>query len=53
MALAHNIMDPVEAAYARTDFVEQRRDLMQDWAVFLGSPRSKIRKLAATAARAD
>lgn len=53
MALAHNIMDPVEAAYARTDFVEQRRDLMQDWAVFLGSPRSMTRKLAATTARAD
>ena len=34
-ALAHNIMDSVEAAYARTTFVEQRRQLMQDWANFL------------------
>jgi integrase len=34
-ALAHNIMDSVEAAYARTTFVEQRRNLMQDWANYL------------------
>jgi integrase len=37
-ALAHNIMDSVEAAYARTTFVEQRRHLMQDWADFLRQP---------------
>lgn len=37
-ALAHNIMDPVEVAYARTDFVEKRRGLMQDWARFLEGP---------------
>ena len=36
-ALAHNIMDSVEAAYARTTFVEQRRHLMQDWADYLKS----------------
>ena len=35
LALAHNIMDDVEKAYARTTFVEQRRHLMQDWANFL------------------
>ena len=34
-ALAHNIMDAAEAAYARTTFVEQRRSLMQDWSNFL------------------
>ena len=34
-ALAHNIMDDVETAYARTTFVEQRRHLMQDWSDFL------------------
>ena len=37
-ALAHNIMDAVEAAYARTTFVEQRRSLMQDWSNFLKLP---------------
>ena len=35
LALAHNIMDKVEEAYARTTFVEQRRHLMQDWANYL------------------
>lgn len=35
LALAHNIMDDVEKAYARTTFVEQRRHLMQDWSDFL------------------
>lgn len=34
-ALAHNIMDRVEAAYARTTFVQQRRQLMQDWTDYL------------------
>jgi integrase len=34
-ALAHDIADKVEAAYARTTFVEQRRLLMQDWADYL------------------
>lgn len=52
MALAHNIMDPVEAAYARTNFVEQRRHLMQDWAAFLGNPRSKKSKVEAASAAA-
>lgn len=36
-ALAHNIMDAVEAAYARTTFVEQRRRLMQDWSNFVAN----------------
>lgn len=36
-ALAHNIMDAVEAAYARTTFVEQRRRLMQDWSEFVAN----------------
>jgi integrase len=39
-ALAHNIMNAVEAAYARTTFVEQRRSLMQDWSNFLKLPVS-------------
>lgn len=34
-ALAHNILEAVEAAYSRTTFVEQRRCLMQDWADYL------------------
>lgn len=35
-ALAHTIGDRVEAAYRRGDLLKQRRQLMEDWAVFLG-----------------
>jgi integrase len=34
-ALAHQLPDRVEAAYLRTDWIEQRRRLMQDWATFV------------------
>jgi integrase len=33
-ALAHTIKDKAEAAYARTDLLERRRPLMQEWADF-------------------
>ena len=36
-ALAHNLGNSMEAAYARTDLFERRRDLMQAWAAFVGS----------------
>lgn len=32
-ALAHDVKNPVEAAYKRTDFFEQRRGMMEAWAV--------------------
>ena len=31
-ALAHKLPDKVEAAYMRSDFLEKRKQLMQDWA---------------------
>jgi integrase len=34
-ALAHQLLDRVEAAYRRTDFFERRRKLMDDWASYL------------------
>ena len=34
-ALAHNLGNSVEAAYARTDAFDRRRLLMQQWADFL------------------
>lgn len=34
-ALAHVISDKAEAAYARSDLFERRRELMQDWSDFL------------------
>jgi len=34
-ALAHQIKNAVERAYHRTDLLEQRRSMMQDWADFV------------------
>ena len=33
-ALAHTLKDKVEAAYARTDLLERRRPMMNDWAAY-------------------
>ena len=35
-ALAHNLGNSMEAAYARTDLFDKRRELMQQWAEFVG-----------------
>ena len=35
-ALGHEIRNAVEKAYARTDLLERRRQLMQDWSHYLG-----------------
>ncbi|MCQ3804224.1 MAG: tyrosine-type recombinase/integrase [Acidimicrobiia bacterium] len=35
-ALGHEIRNPVEKAYARTDLLEQRRQLMENWSQYLG-----------------
>lgn len=37
MALAHSIKNKVEAAYRRGDLIEKRRQLMEDWSVYLMS----------------
>ena len=39
MALAHVVYDNSEAAYARSDLLDQRRVLMQDWCDYLGLNR--------------
>lgn len=36
-SLAHTIKDKVEAAYHRTDLLEQRRELMDAWANFVSN----------------
>ncbi|MBK6008813.1 integrase arm-type DNA-binding domain-containing protein [Ramlibacter ginsenosidimutans] len=38
VALAHAVGSAVEQAYARSDLLERRRKLMQDWADFLAKP---------------
>ena len=39
-ALAHRVADEVEAAYFRTDLLEKRRELMEQWANFIGLTES-------------
>ena len=36
-ALAHKVADEVEAAYFRSDLLEKRRELVQQWADYLSS----------------
>ena len=55
-ALANTVANKVEAAYRRTDFLEKRRLLMQDWATFcLSCPQKpesdRIRKTYTAEAR--
>ena len=42
-ALAHTLRDKTEAAYNRTDLFEQRRKLMNSWAVFSGNAGDRKR----------
>ena len=37
-ALAHTIRNKAEAAYARTDLLERRRELMDAWSAYLNGP---------------
>lgn len=36
-ALAHSDKDPIRAAYNHSDYVEERRELMQGWSDYLGA----------------
>ncbi|MCY3921350.1 MAG: site-specific integrase, partial [Chloroflexi bacterium] len=38
-ALAHVVKNKVEAAYARSDLLERRREVMEDWSEYLGRTR--------------
>ena len=40
LALAHVNSDRVEAAYRRSDLFERRRELMAEWAAYVGAPRN-------------
>jgi integrase len=46
-ALAHVVKDKVEAAYLRTSFLEQRRELMETWATFATSMPARVITLRA------
>ena len=48
-ALAHQLKDKAEAAYARGAHFVKRRKLMQDWADFLGKQAATVTPIAAAA----
>ena len=41
-ALAHSLRDKAEAAYARSDLLEKRADMMEAWAQFISSETSDV-----------
>jgi hypothetical protein len=45
MALAHAVGDKMEAAYRRGDLFNKRRLLMNDWAEFCKSHKSRGREI--------
>jgi len=45
-ALAHAVVNKVEAAYHRTDLLEQRRPMMDKWAEFVTGKTSIVNATA-------
>ena len=45
IALAHQLSDRVQAAYNRTDMMQQRRAMMNDWARYLEQQAGKVVQL--------
>jgi integrase len=41
-ALAHSLRDKAEAAYARSDLLEKRAEMMEAWAQFISADSSKV-----------
>ena len=37
MALAHTISNKAEAAYARSNYLEKRKKMVEDWSLYLGN----------------
>ena len=45
LCLAHRVGTAVERAYARSDLLDKRRQLMNQWAQFLTGGRAKVVRL--------
>ena len=41
-ALSHKLQDKAEAAYARSDLLEKRREMMQAWCDYILNPKAKV-----------
>lgn len=46
-ALAHSLKDKAEAAYARSDLLEKRAEMMEAWAQFISSAASDVVRIRA------
>ena len=46
-ALAHVVKDKAEAAYARSDLLERRADVMERWARYVTGERAAVVRLSA------
>lgn len=53
VALSHTIGDETERAYRRGDALEKRRKLMEEWAHFVGSPKSEKKTGSRKRAKSD
>ena len=42
IASGHTVSDAVKKAYERTDLLDKRRNLMNEWGQFLDQPRIKL-----------
>jgi integrase len=47
VALAHLLKDKAEAAYARSDLLEKRAEMMEAWAQFISTDKSEIVQIRA------
>ena len=47
MALAHRVGSDTERSYARSDLVEKRRTLMEEWAAFVTGDTGKVVRMSA------
>jgi hypothetical protein len=45
--LAHSLSDKAEAAYARSDLLEKRAEMMEAWAQFLSASGSDVIQIRA------
>ena len=51
MGLAHKVGSATEQAYRRSDALEKRRALMQQWGAYLTAPAAEVIRLSSRARR--
>ena len=46
IALSHAVGDAIERAYQRSDLLDRRRQMMEDWSAFCGGGRPRLTELS-------